>query len=106
MNPSPSRQTVRLNGPCQIGAVPIRGMVFFLFLLLMTFTIPTSSRESLYTISDLEALTNEELEDICIQRGFGLIKDTVDPETGEVYNLQREDYIEAAQRCLMIEQEM
>ena len=52
-----------------------------------------------YSLSDLEAMTEVELEDICVQRGFQLVND-------ESEELTKQDYIEAAQRCIAIEQEM
>jgi type II secretory pathway pseudopilin PulG len=59
-----------------------------------------------YTEAQLRAMTEQQLEEICIQRGFELLKDEVDPATGEVYQLSHDDYVEAAMRCLAIEQEM
>eukprot|EP00535_Pseudo-nitzschia_heimii_P002131 CAMPEP_0197183294 /NCGR_PEP_ID=MMETSP1423-20130617/7738_1 /TAXON_ID=476441 /ORGANISM="Pseudo-nitzschia heimii, Strain UNC1101" /LENGTH=282 /DNA_ID=CAMNT_0042633859 /DNA_START=341 /DNA_END=1189 /DNA_ORIENTATION=- len=44
-------------------------------------------------------MTEVELENICVQRGFQLVNDDSD-------DLTKQDYIEAAQRCLAIEQEM
>jgi hypothetical protein len=41
-----------------------------------------------------------------VLRGFQLVKDEKDPETGQQYELTHEDYVEAAQRCLAIEKEM
>jgi DNA invertase Pin-like site-specific DNA recombinase len=55
---------------------------------------------------DLEAMTKEELERICFERGFEMVQDEIDESTGEPYQLTHQDYIEAAQRCLSIEQEM
>ena len=63
-------------------------------------------QELQYTEADLRAMTEQQLEDICIQRGFELLKDEVDPATGEVYQLSHDDFVEAAMRCLAIEQEM
>ncbi len=59
-----------------------------------------------YTEADLQAMSEEQLENICIQRGFELVKDEVDPATGEPYQLTHQDYVEAAMRCLAIEEEM
>lgn len=59
-----------------------------------------------YTIEELQQLSNEQLEDICIQRGFELLKDEENETTGEVYQLTHDDYVEAAMKCLAIEQEM
>jgi len=52
-----------------------------------------------YSQEDLEAMTEVELEAICVTRGFQLVNDEAD-------ELTKQDYIEAAQRCLAIEQEM
>jgi hypothetical protein len=116
MHPSSTQRRRTCQGT--IGATTSAAAVFkkgtaalLLFLLvLVTWTIPTTrgQEEQLITITDadLKAMTNEELEAICIQRGFELSKDEVDPETGEVYVLRHEDYVEAAQRCLAIEQDM
>jgi hypothetical protein len=43
---------------------------------------------------------------IGVMRGFQLVKDEKDPETGQQYQLTHGDYVEAAQRCLAIEKEM
>ncbi len=52
-----------------------------------------------FTQADLEAMTEVELENICVQRGFQLVNENSE-------ELTKQDYIEAAQRCLAIEQEM
>jgi hypothetical protein len=57
-------------------------------------------------MEELQAMSEEQLEDICIQRGFELLKDEVDATTGEVYQLSHQDFVEAAMKCLAIEQEM
>jgi len=49
----------------------------------------------------LESLTTEELELICVERGFELVHDENEP--GE---LTHADYVEAARRCLAIEEDM
>ncbi len=54
---------------------------------------------------DLESMSNEELEDICIKRGFELVKEK-DDDTGELKAYSHEDYINAAKQCLQIESEM
>jgi len=68
--------------------------------------ISISGQVEEYNQSDLEIMTETELEDLCIKRGFQLVNDDIDPETGEVFTLTKQDYIEAAQRCLAIEKEM
>ena len=55
--------------------------------------------------SVLEKMSKEELEAICTSRGFELVKET-DSETGKPLEYSRKDYIEAAQQCLAIEEEM
>lgn len=54
---------------------------------------------------NLETMTNEELEEICISRGFEVVKET-DEETGETKAYSHEDYVHAAKQCLEIEAEM
>ena len=71
-------------------------------LLLTSFVIAQGS----YSETELEAMSDEELETICVERGFELVRDDIDPTTGEIYNLTHADFVEAAQRCLEIEQEM
>jgi hypothetical protein len=60
------------------------------------------------TLSDeeLDALSDEELELVCLVRGFELLKDQIDEATGEVYQLTHVDYVDAAKQCLAIEKEM
>jgi len=52
-------------------------------------------------LHDLESMTQAELELICIERGFELIQDD---ESGEL--LTHADYVDAARRCLAIEEDM
>lgn len=59
-----------------------------------------------YTEDALKAMTEEELEAICLVRGFEIMRDEIDPSTGLPYELSHEDFVEAARRCLEIEQEM
>jgi len=73
-----------------------RRICFFVFLIvLVTFV----SGQVDYSQADLEAMTEVELENICVQRGFQLVNDESD-------ELTKQDYVEAARRCLTIEQEM
>ena len=53
-------------------------------------------------LDDLESMTMEELELICVERGFELIRD--DSEGGG--DLTHADYVDAARRCLAIEEDM
>ena len=69
-----------------------------LFFLLMVLVVLVSAQQE-YTQEDLEAMTESELENICVQRGFQLVNENSE-------ELTKQDYIEAAQRCLAIEQEM
>lgn len=79
----------------------------FIFLLICLLACPFAvSALETYTDEELDAMSDEELELICIVRGFELVKDHVDEQTGEVYTLQHEDYIMAAKQCLSIESEM
>lgn len=75
-------------------------LFFICFLTLHIFAQETYSEE------DLQALTEEELEKICLVRGFELLKNDENPDTGEKYELTHQDYVEAAKQCLAIEQEM
>ena len=54
---------------------------------------------------DLESMSIEELEDLCISRGFELVKE-IDPDTGAPKEFSKDEYIEAARQCLEIEAEM
>jgi len=54
---------------------------------------------------NLEAMTNEELEEICTSRGFELIHET-DENTGEEIVYTHQDYIDAATECLQIEEDL
>ena len=54
----------------------------------------------------LQSMSNEELEQICIERGFEILKDEIDISTGLPYELSHDDYVEAAMKCLEIEREM
>ena len=89
----------------------IRKMKLFLLLVLVWSTIiVVSSSSSESTLKrddeiDLESLTNEELEQICMMRGFELKKE-VDTQTGKLVEYSHEDYVEAARQCLDIEAEM
>ena len=68
--------------------------------ILLVILVTLISANAEYSQDELEAMTEAELEDICVKRGFQLVKD----EYGD--NLTKQDYIEAAERCLAIEQEM
>jgi hypothetical protein len=63
-------------------------------------------QEVVHSESELQAMSDDELEQLCVIRGFELVKDDVDPATGELHKLSHDDFVEAAQRCLAIEQEM
>ena len=62
--------------------------------------------QDLFTESELQAMADEELELICTERGFALVVDEIDPDTGKPYVFTHDDYVSAAQQCLAIEQEM
>ena len=53
-----------------------------------------------------ELPSEEELEKICRIRGFEIMRDEIDPSTGLPHELSHDDYVEAARRCLAIEEEM
>ena len=86
-----------------------------LFLLLLLFlvanellvTVPTvvgqeqeqaSAKEP--DLEMLESMSDDELELICVERGFELIRDDSQGE------LTHADFVDAAQRCLAIEEDM
>jgi len=77
--------------------------IFFVWALLV---IPLMSQNPSYSESELEAMLDEELEGICLERGFELVKEDIDPTTGLLYEFTHADYVDAAKRCLAIEQEM
>jgi hypothetical protein len=64
--------------------------------------------EDLVVQDYLETLSNEELEKICLDRGFSLAArgDPDKDEVGQHPELRREDYLAAARRCLTLEDEM
>lgn len=57
-------------------------------------------------MEELTAMTDDELEQICVTRGFTILRDAIDPATGKPYDLSHDDFVEAARQCLEIEQEM
>jgi hypothetical protein len=59
-----------------------------------------------YTEDTLKTMSEEELEMICRVRGFEIMRDEIDPSTGLPHELSHDDYVEAARRCLSIEEEM
>ena len=63
------------------------------------------------SLEDLEAMSKEELELICVERGFELIRGgdattNSDNDDDDDDELTHADYVDAAQRCLAIEREM
>jgi hypothetical protein len=62
--------------------------------------------QDLFTEPDLQAMSKEQLENICTERGFALVQDEIDPTTGQTYTFTHDDYVIAAQQCLAIEKEM
>jgi len=47
-------------------------------------------------------MTKEELEEICTERGFELIKDELDKETGQPVVSTHQDHVDAAWQCLQM----
>jgi hypothetical protein len=94
------------------GRCVFRIVFFFAFLAAFSTTICLAQEEEeaptlpTYSDEDLQALPDDELETICLVRGFELLKDEVDPNTGEVYKLSHDDFVDAAKQCLAIEKEM
>jgi len=69
-----------------------------------TSTADTNNTFNKEEYSELDKLSNSELETICTTRGFEVIKETA--EDGKEVEYTREDYLEAAAQCLAIEAEM
>ena len=65
----------------------------------------SSTNSKSATNADLNELTDKQLEEICTQRGFELVKES-DKETGVFLDYSHQDYIDAARQCLEIEAEM
>jgi hypothetical protein len=82
--------------------VPPRCSVLVLLLALL----PHVSAQSVMSPRDLERrlknMSNQELEEICIERGFELITDELDDETGLPVVSTHQDYIDAAIQCIQM----
>ena len=65
---------------------------------------PSSLDDTTNNNLDFTNMTNEELEAICKNRGFELVREL--DENGKEKEFTREDYIDAAKQCLDIELEM
>jgi hypothetical protein len=50
----------------------------------------------------LQAMSDEDLEQLCIERGFELIKDEIDEETGLPVVSTHQDFVDAAWQCLQM----
>jgi len=70
-----------------------------------TSTTTTTKNDNDEEYYNLEAMTNEELEEICTSRGFELVHET-DENTGEEIVYTHQDYIDAATECLQIEEDL
>eukprot|EP00980_Cylindrotheca_fusiformis_P018843 scaffold6278_cov105-Cylindrotheca_fusiformis.AAC.2 len=77
----------------------------FFFLCILLVSQWTHAQES-FSDEELAALSDAELELICLVRGFELVKDHIDEATGEKYELTHDDYVDAAKQCLAVEEEM
>eukprot|EP00555_Chaetoceros_dichaeta_P008244 CAMPEP_0198274032 /NCGR_PEP_ID=MMETSP1447-20131203/58897_1 /TAXON_ID=420782 /ORGANISM="Chaetoceros dichaeta, Strain CCMP1751" /LENGTH=317 /DNA_ID=CAMNT_0043967979 /DNA_START=1 /DNA_END=954 /DNA_ORIENTATION=+ len=89
-----------------------RHLNYVLFIAVALFTSSCMGIESEDDISEkeieetnLQTLTDVELEQMCTSRGFELVKDT-DKETGEAKEYSHNDYVDAAKQCLDMEAEM
>ena len=76
-------------------------------LLLLTWCTTTKVVQSLLTSPrelerQLQKMTKEELEEICTERGFELIKDELDKETGQPVVSTHQDHVDAAWQCLQM----
>jgi hypothetical protein len=63
---------------------------------------PSSSSSSRDLERELQDMTKEELERICVERGFELIKDEIDEETGLPIVSTHQDHVDAAWQCLQL----
>ena len=63
---------------------------------------PSSSASSRELERQLQGMTKEELEQICVDRGFELIKDEIDVETGLPIVSTHQDHVDAAWQCLQL----
>ena len=63
---------------------------------------PSSSSSSRELERELQDMTKEELERICLERGFELIKDEIDEETGLPIVSTHQDHVDAAWQCLQL----
>jgi len=54
---------------------------------------------------DLADMTDEELEEICVSRGFELVRE-LDKTTGDEVVYTHQDYVDAASECLQIEEDL
>lgn len=76
-------------------------------MLLMTTLFPlVVSAQSVLSPRDLErrlkGMSDAQLEQICIERGFELITDELDEETGLPVVSTHQDYIDAAIQCIQM----
>lgn len=79
-----------------------------LLLLLTWCTTTTKVVQSLLTSPRelerrLQKMSKEELEEICTERGFELIKDEIDSSTGQPVVSTHQDHVDAAWQCLQME---
>ena len=81
--------------------LPGQCLIFLLVLLAWSLVVTTAASVQQ---SDLETMSDAELEAICTNLGFVVIDQ--DPETGHPIQLTHTDYVEAARQCLTIEAEM
>ena len=76
-------------------------------LLLLTWCTTTKVVQSLLTSPRelerrLQKMSKEELEEICTERGFELIKDEIDSSTGQPVVSTHQDHVDAAWQCLQM----
>jgi len=89
-----------------------RHLTYALFITVALFTSSCMGSESVddnreeeIEDTNIQTLTDVELEQICTSRGFELVKD-IDKETGEAKEYSHTDYVDAAKQCLAMEAEM
>ena len=52
---------------------------------------------------DLESMSERELEQVCEDRGYEMVKDEIDEDTGKLLISSHDDYVDAAKQCLSIQ---
>jgi hypothetical protein len=80
--------------------IPLKRIICLLLLVCLARDSHGQETQPRPTAEELDVLTDKELELICVERGFELIKG------GSEGELTHADYVDAARRCLAIEEDM